>query len=54
MKKNPPHIIYSRLLEIELKPDVYFAATLDKSNLFFSGFNVNVIWKTRISKGCTL
>lgn len=43
MKKNLSHIIYSRLLEIELKPDVYFAATLDKSNLFFSGFNVNVI-----------
>lgn len=54
MKKNLSHIIYSRLLEIELKPDVYFAATLDKSNLFFWGFNVNVIWKTRISKGCTL
>lgn len=36
MKKNLSHIIYSRLLEIELKPDVYFAATLDKSNLFFS------------------
>lgn len=45
MKKNLSHIIYSRLLEIELKPDVYFAATLDKSNLFFSGFNVNVNFK---------
>lgn len=33
-KKNPSRIIYSRLLEIELKPDVYFAATW---------FNVNVI-----------
>lgn len=43
MKKNPPQIVYHRLLEIELKPDFYFAATLDKSNLFFSGFNVNVI-----------
>lgn len=33
MKKTLSHIIYSRLLEIELKPDVYFAATFS----FFRG-----------------
>lgn len=48
MEKNLSHIIYSRLLEIELKPDVYFAATLDKSNLFFfSGFNVKAVLYSR-------
>lgn len=54
MKKNFLYIIYSCLLEIELKFDVYFVVILDKFNFFFLGFNVNVIWKMRILKGCIL
>lgn len=44
-KKNFLCIIYSCLLEIELKFDVYFVVIW---------FNVNVIWKMRILKGCIL